>query len=259
MSLSEFLFATLHILTYNREYSTVPSQLKDEDVLPKFSEIPSILTSIRHPRRRAISVGPQSAADAYETLAYREKRRRESRSNGTRPSPGSLLDRKHHTPSASADGRTTSRQQWPTKLNEFENMMGTGTPRYSSPYDTETDRTDRTDRSSPPVPFPDYEEPPDEAEVFSQIKRPRVRYDVEVVTKLIVYSGRWLTRELIHGPIEGANDYSRYCRACGRGSTSLVRAGGLGDGKRVVTVSRINLRFLVQRAGLMNYYRDIFC
>jgi hypothetical protein len=33
---------------------------------------------MRHPRRRAISVGPQSEADAYETLAYREKRRRES-------------------------------------------------------------------------------------------------------------------------------------------------------------------------------------
>lgn len=182
-----FVFcATLHILIHNREYSTVPSQLKDEDVLPKFSEIPSILTSIRNPRRRAISVGPQSAADAYETLAYREKRRRESRSNGNRPSPGSLLDRKRHSPSAS-DGRSTSRQQWPTKLNEFENMMGTGTPRYSSPYDPDADRTDR---SSPPVPFPDYEEPPDEAEVFSQIKRPRVRYDVEVVTKLIVYSGR---------------------------------------------------------------------
>lgn len=65
--------------------------------------------------------------------------------------------------------------------------MGTGTPRYSSPYDPDTDRTDR---SSPPVPFPDYEEPPDEAEVFSQIKRPRVRYDVEVITKLIVYSGK---------------------------------------------------------------------
>lgn len=67
--------------------------------------------------------------------------------------------------------------------------MGTGTPRYSSPH-VPAARDDRTDRSSPPVPFPDYEEPPDEAEVFSQIKRPRVRYDVEVVTKLIVYSGK---------------------------------------------------------------------
>lgn len=67
--------------------------------------------------------------------------------------------------------------------------MGTGTPRYSSPHEPGGDE-DRTDRSSPPVPFPPYEEPPDEADVFRQIKRPRVRYDVEVVTKLIVYSGK---------------------------------------------------------------------
>jgi hypothetical protein len=42
---------------------------------------------MRHPRRRAISIGPQSEADAYETLAYREKRRRESQSGSNRPSP----------------------------------------------------------------------------------------------------------------------------------------------------------------------------
>lgn len=62
----------------NREYGKVPGRLKDDEVIPNFSDIPSILTSIRHPRRRAISIGPQSEADAYETLAYREKRRRES-------------------------------------------------------------------------------------------------------------------------------------------------------------------------------------
>lgn len=60
------------------EYGKVPGHLKDDEVIPNFSDIPSILTSIRHPRRRAISIGPQSEADAYETLAYREKRRRES-------------------------------------------------------------------------------------------------------------------------------------------------------------------------------------
>ena len=53
--------------------------------------------------------------------------------------------------------------------------------------------------------------------------------------------------------------YFRYCRAGGRGGTGLVRVGGLRHGKRVVMVSRINLRFLVQLAGLMNYYRDKFC
>lgn len=165
------------MLIHPSQYSKVPTHLKDDEVIPKFSEIPSILTSIRHPRRRAISVGPQSEADAYETLAYREKRRRESRSSMNRPSLAAETDRKNLKA---------------TKLNEYENMMGTGTPRYSSPHASGIEG-DRTDRSSPPIPFPDYEEPPDEAEVFSQIKRPRVRYDVEVVTKLIVYSGMFIS------------------------------------------------------------------
>lgn len=170
------------------EYSTVPAQLTDDEVLPKMSEIPSILNNISHPRRRAVSVGPQSEADAYETLAYREKRRRESRSGGNRPSPGWEADK--HGVSAAVDGRPSpsALARRPTKLNDYENMMGTGTPRYNSPHEPGTDG-DRTDRSSPPVPFPPYEEPPDEAEMFRQIKRPRVRYDVEVITKLIVYSG----------------------------------------------------------------------
>lgn len=177
------------LLICSREYSTVPAQLTDDEVLPKMSEIPSILNNISHPRRRAVSVGPQSEADAYETLAYREKRRRESRSGGNRPSPGWEADK--HGVSAAVNGRPSpsALARRPTKLNDYENMMGTGTPRYNSPHEPGTDG-DRTDRSSPPVPFPPYEEPPDEAEMFRQIKRPRVRYDVEVITKLIVYSGK---------------------------------------------------------------------
>ncbi len=49
---------------------------------------------MRHPgRSRAISIGPQSEADAYETLAYRDKRRRDSLSSvgATSPKrPGSI-------------------------------------------------------------------------------------------------------------------------------------------------------------------------
>lgn len=185
------------ILTCPRQYSTVPAQLTDDEVLPKFSEIPSILTNISQARRRAVSIGPQSEADAYETLAYREKRRRESRSGGNRPSPVLEEADSKHGISAAVDGRQPSLARRATKLNDYENMMGTGTPRYNSPHDPGTDG-DRTDRSSPPVPFPPYEEPPDEAEMFRQIKRPRVRYDVEVITKLIVYSGEYLDRYWDH-------------------------------------------------------------
>lgn len=44
----------------------------------------------------------------------------------------------------------------------------------------------------PTTPFPSLDIQAgerDEQEVFSQIKKPRVRYDVEVVTKLVVYAG----------------------------------------------------------------------
>lgn len=64
------------------EYNKIPSHLKVDNVMPSVSDLPGLLTSIRHPGRgRAVSVGPQSAADAYETLAYREKRRRDSLTN----------------------------------------------------------------------------------------------------------------------------------------------------------------------------------
>ena len=31
----------------------------------------------------------------------------------------------------------------------------------------------------------------EEREIFSKLEKPRVRYDVEVITKLVVYSGTW--------------------------------------------------------------------
>ncbi|KAJ5106802.1 Dihydrosphingosine 1-phosphate phosphatase [Penicillium angulare] len=157
------------------QYTTVPSNLKDHDVLPSFSEIPSIITTIRHPRRRAVSIGPQSEADAYETLAYREKRRRESQSGGSRDSPVGGETKPNGAPILSRKATT---------LDQYEHMMGTGSPN-SAMVDIDANIL----RSSP-LPPPQYEPSrSDEKDVFSQIKKPRVRYDVEVVTKLVVYAG----------------------------------------------------------------------
>ncbi|OOF93130.1 hypothetical protein ASPCADRAFT_209748 [Aspergillus carbonarius ITEM 5010] len=171
------------------QYTKVPSQLRDHEVLPGFSEIPSIITTIRHPRRRAISIGPQSEADAYETLAYREKRRRESLSTGNRASP--ITDAGgHNSPVPEHEPPKLSRKQ--SKLHEYENMMGTGAPGLATSVDIGSQDTSST------VPFPEFDSgiEADEKEVFSQIKRPRVRYDVEVVTKLVVYSGiAWIVME----------------------------------------------------------------
>lgn len=180
-----------------RQYNKVPGQLKDDDVIPRISDIPTILTSIRHPRRRAVSVGPQSEADAYETLAYREKRRRESVSSGQTGTP-SVSRGSPMTPLSDGDQKRgpsplgdrsglVSRKQ--TKLEEYEHMMGTGTPRYS-PEVVATGERSSVIATTPSNSAEYGPEGPNEEEMFSRILKPRVRYDVEVVTKLIVYSGK---------------------------------------------------------------------
>ncbi|KAL1886632.1 Long-chain base-1-phosphate phosphatase [Paecilomyces lecythidis] len=179
------------------QYNKVPGQLKDDDVIPRISDIPTILTSIRHPRRRAVSVGPQSEADAYETLAYREKRRRESVSSGQTGTP-SVSRGSPMTPLSDGDQKRgpsplgdrsglVSRKQ--TKLEEYEHMMGTGTPRYS-PEVVATGERSSVIATTPSNSAEYGPEGPNEEEMFSRILKPRVRYDVEVVTKLIVYSGK---------------------------------------------------------------------
>ncbi|OKL57783.1 hypothetical protein UA08_07145 [Talaromyces atroroseus] len=154
------------------EYKTVPGHLKDEEVIPNFSDIPSILTSIRHPRRRAISVGPQSEADAYETLAYREKRRRES-----------VTELFHGVP-ANPPGDATKRSV--SKLEEYESQMGTVSHRLSPDAPVSAQTTSAAAGTLPEAGCPSTA---DEEDMFSMIKKPRVRYDVEVVTRLIVYMG----------------------------------------------------------------------
>ncbi|PGH18444.1 hypothetical protein AJ79_00514 [Helicocarpus griseus UAMH5409] len=191
--------------TLASEYERVPGQLKDDDVIPNVSEIPSILTSIRHPRRRAVSVGPQSEADAYETLAYREKRRREStssdksRSVSGRRLPTTVENERSRDTSPKvqrlgANSNSLSPMRSPRKLDEYENMMGTGTPVYGSENSTNVDGTNVVVNATNNLEYQLGAE--DEKEMFSKIARPRVRYDVEVVTKLIVYSGiAWLSVE----------------------------------------------------------------
>lgn len=140
------------------------------------------MATMRHPRRRAISVGPQSEADAYETLAYREKRRRESQSGGNRASPIAEGEKKPNGTPVFSRKNTT--------LDDYEGMMGRSSPSSSA--------ADASNENTTPFPSLDFEAGKrDEKEVFSQIKKPRVRYDVEVVTKLIVYAGiPWVVVEV---------------------------------------------------------------
>lgn len=83
-------------------------------------------------------------------------------------------------------GTTTKRSA--SKLEKYESQMGTVNPRQSSNASAHV----QTGLISSGV----YEiangatSTEDEEQMFSMIKKPRVRYDVEVVTRLIVYMGK---------------------------------------------------------------------
>lgn len=166
--------------------------------MPSVTALPDFISSIRHPARsRAVSIGPQSAADAYETLAFRQKRRRESRSanqalsetearlvqesektekpevlrpNGTKLSPHHLLP----TPMPSDPDLAA-------KVNGEAVVDSPLTPSDSKQSLQIASRTPSQDRR---------DDERDEREIFSKLEKPRVRYDVEVVTKMIVYFGK---------------------------------------------------------------------
>lgn len=168
-----------------RKYKKVPQHVKDDNVMPSFSEIPSLITSIRNPRRRAISVGPQSAADAYEVLAHREQKRRDSiSSSGSRTpnlthSEAKLGVDYFATPSFHPDGPPPLLN----KVKSYDSLNGTSDFLYrpmTTPVSTRSPNQSEAERR---------DDEREDREMFSRLEKPRVRYDVEVVTKLIVYSG----------------------------------------------------------------------
>jgi len=211
------------------EYKKIPARLRVDNVMPSVSDLPSLLTSIRHPGRgRAVSIGPQSAADAYETLAYRDKRRRESM--GT-PSPGdSRGNSKNRASHASkikfeeqAQARGTGLSQsislpngLPTpaqsRVGSYEQMMGQGHVIVSPPTpDPERNNNNREDEVDILV---GRQNELGEKEMFSRLEKPRVRYDVEVVTKLVVYTGMPPNLFLNLALAEvGAEKQNRHCMA----------------------------------------------
>ncbi|TVY58639.1 Dihydrosphingosine 1-phosphate phosphatase [Lachnellula suecica] len=202
------------------EYKMIPSRLKVDNVMPSVSDLPGLLTSIRHPGRgRSVSVGPQSAADAYETLAYREKRRRDSLSNSDAQSPQSAKrspsrPRDYFSSSSNSADKDGSVSQvsgisaslavsgpgnLPTpaqsRVGSYEQMMGQGqvlfTPATPPAGEKDTYEDDDAD-----IVVGQHNEM-EEKEMFSMLEKPRVRYDVEVVTKLVVYAGiGWLAVEV---------------------------------------------------------------
>ena len=192
------------------QYKKIPSHLRVDNVMPSVSDLPSLLTSIRHPRRaRSVSIGPQSAADAYETLAYRDKRRRESISSnpGTSPSPPinpvndqrrkafsvGQNDSANHSavsgvsPMIKMNGTDNLPTPALSRVGTYEQMMGQGRVIYNhnTPGPGSVDSNEEDDAGL----LIGQENELGEKEMFSRLEKPRVRYDVEVVTKLVVYTG----------------------------------------------------------------------
>ncbi|KAI1076392.1 PAP2-domain-containing protein [Whalleya microplaca] len=195
------------------EYKNIPLRLRVDNVIPNVADLPGLITAVRHPGRgRSVSVGPQSAADAYETLAYRERRRKESISSqsGGPPVPGggglrgkgSVQDLKTGDDYASG-GRSSavsSRQiHHNNRPSDYEKLMGEGTvvvtPAAETAEGNGTGKGNGNGNAEPDLYIGSQDEL-GEKEVFSKLIKPRVRYDVEVVTKLIVYTGiGWIAVE----------------------------------------------------------------
>lgn len=201
------------------EYSKVPKGQKIDNVMPRASDISDLMKAFRSPGRgRNVSIGPQSAADAWETLAYRDKRRRESLDsisprhrrntssiNSTRANTIKIDDSAKSSAKTSALPLSLSTAGG-SILNTYEAQMGAGHVILTPPTPTTT-QSNVTFPTTLDGVFGDEQEPTitighhdelDEKEMFEKLEKPRVRYDVEVVTKLVVYAGiGWLAVEIV--------------------------------------------------------------
>lgn len=138
------------------QYEDVPSSLSDSTLFEP-ENITSLFTKAG--RARADSVGPQSTADVYESIAYREYQKQKAVNRKPVTSGSDLITNSAETVRLPVDS--------PTGLS------------------TSTRLDDAMARASESEVAREMEED----ELMSKITKPRVRYDVEVVTKLIVYSG----------------------------------------------------------------------
>jgi len=139
-----------------RQYEEVPQLRKDDNVIPAASDIPGMISSLGHPRRRTISIGPQSKADVYEAIAVRQRKRRDSEAVEQQDDNDTEITK--HVLAGMDDSAVFIRQETSKNL-----LTAVG--------DEEEDRL-----------------------LFQKVQAPRVRYDVEVVTKLIVYAGMFRTK-----------------------------------------------------------------
>lgn len=165
-------------------------------MIPQASEIPGLLTTFRHPRKRTISIGPQSQADAYEAMAVRDIARRASLSsesaygvptwNGVDAAvsvaPSSPRAQQDRAPlNSTAD--SSSALEGNMRVAQLNQQSKGGKASNMARNQSSRNQNFRE------VFVDDEFINKDDVKMFSILQKPRVRYDVEVITKLIVYTG----------------------------------------------------------------------
>lgn len=177
-------------------YKSIQPFNDDDNVIPPASDLPHMLKNLAHPRTRSVSIGPQSAADAYETLAYRNRQRRESINS----MDGAVLEDVVWSPSTPAIEKgppLLSVGLLPTpmasRMHSYEHGMRTGEAHLAAKNSTTPPGSvsGSTGDVGPLMPTP-AEEENEKRKIFMMLTKPRVRYDVEVVTKLLIYAGMFM-------------------------------------------------------------------
>lgn len=129
-----------------------------------------------------MSIGPQSEADARELIANRERKRRESTSRERAGLPNFGIDLAADLPSPLEDPEPP--------IKEFPAMSTMTTARYKNPLLTPRSLAPVLPLTPPPSDS-GLEDDRQDQEIFLSLEKPRVRYDVEVITKLVVYAGKY--------------------------------------------------------------------
>lgn len=181
----------------SRDYNTVPALRKDDKVLPPARDIPGMLSKITR-RKRTVSVGPQSEADAREFIANREQVRRHERSNSSDRARAfektSMLAPNNQQPLLTPEEQpieTTYLSVRPRGSHQSPN----GAVSVLTPPASDNGTATSSDEGAEERHDAHRDEKHDRV-MFSSLEKPRIRYDVEVITKIIVYAGiAWLAVE----------------------------------------------------------------
>lgn len=169
-----------------RDYKTVPAMRSDDKVLPPASEIPAMLSSIRR-RQRTISIGPQSEADAREHIAKRQELRRQgsasnlSRSRSPNRDLRATID--EHAVLPTPDEPPAAQSY--LSVQSSQTGVSNSSSRANLPADILTPPASDGGLSSDEG----REDEKADQKLFASVEKPRIRYDVEVITKLVVYAG----------------------------------------------------------------------